>query len=286
MCGLDTETAPPEYNPDGPNVNEERVLSCALALVGGGGETWAHEYRFNPGFSIPPESSAIHGIHDEDLADCPPFEAEAEAILDVLMAAAEEGQALVAYNAAYDLTVLDREFKRVGIDPSALWKVLLVVDPMVIDRMLDTYRRGKKKLENVTAIWNARAKRQQEAAGIEWKADRLLERAHGAVHTATDDAVGVCRLAWLLAAFGVVYSYERPIWQNERPDRDLVQRQQEWTAYKDDLPKLYQWVKAWRAADQLRLQAHWAASDNPDIRRKAEGVRPEWPVYPEGVKIG
>jgi hypothetical protein len=42
MCGLDCETTRELWDPReaGPNVQEERIVSCGIALVGGGGETW------------------------------------------------------------------------------------------------------------------------------------------------------------------------------------------------------------------------------------------------------
>jgi DNA polymerase-3 subunit epsilon len=209
MCGLDAETTREEWDADdgGPDVQEERLVSCAVALVGGGGDTWSHVWLINPGFSIPPESTAIHGIHDEDVRDSPPFTEVAEDVLDVLGDAAEQRLALVAYNAAFDCTVLDRNMRRAGIDPerlARLWAALRVVDPMLIDRMLDTFRKGSRKLPDTSAIWNARAARASAAEGREWKPAALLHRARSGPHEAAEDAIAGCRLAWLLASFGCV----------------------------------------------------------------------------------
>jgi DNA polymerase-3 subunit epsilon len=287
MCGLDTETTRPEWaEGEGPDVNEERVLSVGLALVGGGGETWSHTWLVNPGFAIPPESTAIHGIHDEDVAGAPPFEDIAEDMLDVLEDAAAERMALVAFNAPYDLTVADRNLKRAGVDVdrvARLWTELRVVDPMLLDRMLDTYRRGSRKLPHVTAIWEARARRRVEAEGRVWKGSgRPLNRARDAAHDAAEDAIATCRLAWLQAAFGEVYSYEMPVRANRNPPADQVAKQRQWDTTKDDLDRLFEWQRQYRREDQERLRDLWRAEGNP----RWEGVRPEWPVYPEGVKVG
>lgn len=287
MCGLDTETTRETWDPNdaGPDVQEERVVSCGIALVGGGGETWSHTWLVNPGFSIPPESTAIHGIHDDDVKDCPPFAEVAQDIFDLLMSAAEQRMALVVYNAPFDCTVIDRNLRRAGIEDSALkvlWSILKCVDPMVLDRMLDTYRAGSRKLPDTTAIWNARAARAQAARGREWKPAALLNRARGGAHVAGEDAIATCRLAYLVAVFGCVYSYDRPVWENNNPDRDLMARQAEWEATINDLDALHEWQRRWRYDDQLRLKALWERKGNP----KAAGVRPEWPVYPVGVKVG
>jgi DNA polymerase-3 subunit epsilon len=84
----------------------------------------------------------------------------------------------VIYNAPYDLTVLDRELRRHGWPPFDT--LPMIVDPLVIDRALDRYRRGSRKLVDVC-------------------------RHHGVTlseldaHTAEGDAVAAARLAWKLA---------------------------------------------------------------------------------------
>jgi DNA polymerase III epsilon subunit-like protein len=288
MCGLDTETTRPEWDAEdsGPDVQQERIVSVGIALVGGGGATWSHTWLVNPGFPMPPESTAIHGIHDEDVADAPSWDETAEDVLDVLWTAANDRMALVAYNAAYDCTVLDRNLRRAGVGPDvlqALWFELRVVDPLLIDRMLDTYRRGSRKLPSVTAIWEARAKRRVEEAGREWKGSgKPLDRGRDGRHDAAEDAIAVCRLAWLQAAFGEVYSYDRPLRTHDRPPGDMVARQRHWEATVDDLDALFTWQREYRREDQQQLADKWRAEGNP----RWETVRPEWPVYPEGVKVG
>jgi DNA polymerase-3 subunit epsilon len=293
MLGIDCETTREQWDTAGPDVNEERICEVSVALVGGGQETWSHSWLINPGFSIPPESTAIHGISDADVAGAPVWEDVAEELLDVIAEATDQGVPLVAYNAAYDCTVLDREFKRFtagqfapGEEASLSWVpnwgLVRVVDPMIVDRMLDTFRKGSRKLPNTVAIWNARAQRLYAAQGREWRAGELLERERSGPHEAAKDAIAACRLAWLLCATGEVYSYDRPIRTHDRPDREMLAVQARWDREKDDLALLHEWQRAWRYADQERLREKWRAEGNP----RWEGVRPEWPVYPEGVKIG
>ena len=40
--------------------------------------------RVNPGVPIPPEATAIHGITDDDVADCPTFRAIAPSLVRFL----------------------------------------------------------------------------------------------------------------------------------------------------------------------------------------------------------
>jgi DNA polymerase-3 subunit epsilon len=66
----------------------------------------------NPGIPIPPDTTAIHGIKDEDVAKAPAFRAIARNLMTFL-----EGCDLAGYNAIkFDLPVLAEEFLRINID--------------------------------------------------------------------------------------------------------------------------------------------------------------------------
>ncbi len=72
-------------------------------------------------------------------------------IAALLAAAVTNGTPIVAFNAGYDLGILDAELARNGL-PSLAERLgpkrdlRPVVDPLVLDRHLDRYRRGKRKL--------------------------------------------------------------------------------------------------------------------------------------------
>ncbi len=68
--------------------------------------------RVNPGIPIPPKTTAIHGIRDEDVANSPTFKEVARNLAAFL-----EGCDLAGYNAIkFDIPVLAEEFLRVNID--------------------------------------------------------------------------------------------------------------------------------------------------------------------------
>jgi len=68
--------------------------------------------RVNPGMPIPPKSTAIHGIKDEDVAKSPTFKEVAKKLAMFL-----EGCDLSGYNAIkFDIPVLAEEFLRVNVD--------------------------------------------------------------------------------------------------------------------------------------------------------------------------
>ncbi len=67
-----------------------------------------HRY-LNPERSIPEESTAVHGIKDEDVLDCPAFSDLAEEFLAFV-----DGAELIIHNAAFDLMFLDTELQWIG----------------------------------------------------------------------------------------------------------------------------------------------------------------------------
>lgn len=67
--------------------------------------------RFKPTMPIPAEATAIHGITDEDVAQCQPFASFAPTLHNRL-----SGKDLAGYNLArFDLVLLDEEFRRCGL---------------------------------------------------------------------------------------------------------------------------------------------------------------------------
>ncbi len=142
MWGFDTETT-------GVDPMTDRIVTAALVRRHGAHHdvtTWL----IDPGVAIPAEASAIHGITTEHARahGRPPAEA-LEEIARMLATGLRAGAAVVAYNAAFDLSLLDAELARHGLAGLAARlgrPVRPVVDPLVLDRALDRYRRGKRRL--------------------------------------------------------------------------------------------------------------------------------------------
>lgn len=83
-----------------------------------------YNQRFNPdGMPIPEESTAVHGIRDEDVKDCPTFSQEAQQVLDFI-----EGCDLAGYNIIrYDIPMLAEEFQRAQLPFSTTTRRILDV---------------------------------------------------------------------------------------------------------------------------------------------------------------
>ena len=60
----------------GTNINTDRIVEICYLKVYPNGNEEAKTLRINPEMHIPEASSAIHGIYDADVADCPTFRRE------------------------------------------------------------------------------------------------------------------------------------------------------------------------------------------------------------------
>ena len=108
----------------------------------------------DPGCDIPAAAEAIHGISTETARreGCPL--ADAVAILhSMLEKALEDRVPVVAMNASFDVTIATVLFRNFGFAPVA-WRAL--IDPLVIDRQMDRYRSGKRRLEALCRTYGVR----------------------------------------------------------------------------------------------------------------------------------
>jgi DNA polymerase III epsilon subunit-like protein len=56
----------------GTDPKTNRIIEVSVLKLTPGGEADHRTRRVNPGVPIPPEATAVHGISDDDVADCPP----------------------------------------------------------------------------------------------------------------------------------------------------------------------------------------------------------------------
>jgi DNA polymerase-3 subunit epsilon len=130
----------------GIDVDTCRIVTAHVGVLGASGEVIERrEWIVDPGVEIPTAASLIHGVSTErarlEGRSAPTAVAE---IVAALADVAGRGLPIVAYNAAYDLTLLEREAIRYGLTP--LPGPGPVIDPLVIDKAVDRYRRGKRTL--------------------------------------------------------------------------------------------------------------------------------------------
>lgn len=136
----------------GIDVETSRIVSAHVGRLDASGHVVERrDWLVDPGVEIPAGATAVHGITTEHAravgAPAPQAVAEIVAALRTLF---DRGTPVVAYNAPYDFTLLHREAMRYGIAP--LDSPGPIVDPLVIDKAVDKYRRGKRTLE-ITALF-------------------------------------------------------------------------------------------------------------------------------------
>lgn len=167
-----------DFETTGIDVETARVVTASIIAIGAEpGQVHERAWLVDPGVEIPAEASAIHGVTTEQArAGGTPAEQAVGEIVGEVLAAHSTGHPLVLYNAAYDLTLLDRESRRhYGV---GLPDLCPVIDPFVIDRHVDRYRKGKRTLSAACEHYNVRL---------------------DAAHTSASDAVSAARVAWRIA---------------------------------------------------------------------------------------
>ena len=96
----------------GTNINSDRIVEICYLKVYPNGNEESKTMRINPEMPIPAEASAVHGIYDADIADCPTFKEVARNIANDI-----EGCDLAGFNSnRFDIPVLAEEFLRAGVD--------------------------------------------------------------------------------------------------------------------------------------------------------------------------
>jgi DNA polymerase-3 subunit epsilon len=231
---FDTETT-------GPDPNQDRIVTAALVVRGGGRADKVMSWLINPGVPIPAEATEVHGIDDAKAAGgSAPGEA-LDDIADQLAKGLLYGMPVVAFNLSFDWTVLARELERHKLPPMSErlpgLKVPALVDPHVIDKQVDKYVKGtgQRKLKPTC-----------ERYGVEledW-------------HTAEADA-----LAALLIAEAQFERY---------PQLNTMGPQQ-----------LFAAQKAWRAEQQAGLQRWFRTKATPEQGGDpAKVIDGSWPLVP------
>ncbi len=152
LLGFDTETT-------GVNPFRDRIVTAALVGRGPAG-TWQRTWLIDPKVEIPEQAAAIHGISTEYArANGVDAASALEEIAAELTAAFQNQIPVVAFNAAFDLTIIESELERHGLTTigERLGRPLSpVVDPLVLDRALDRYRPGKRKLGDLIEIYGVK----------------------------------------------------------------------------------------------------------------------------------
>lgn len=268
--GLDFET-------DGRDPLDARIITAGLvSLTPGNPPQEMPEVMLQPERDIPAEATAVNHITTEMAREGGmPREAGIAEIVTTIAELAGETRPLVAHNASYDLTVLDREMRRVGMGSlstdidTGLVSLRVggrqvarfpVIDTMVLDKAVDRYRPGKRQLSYVAAHYG-------------------VPMAEGAAHGATADVVACLRIAIRIASICSMHPDEIFGMYGERRDpRGLGRHMALIGAY--SLERLHEAQHGWAAEQAAGLRDHFIATGKQAEAKTVDGT---WPFRPVPV---
>ena len=96
----------------GVDVAKDRIVELCYIKIFPNGNEESKSMRINPCMPIPPHSSEVHGIYDEDVKDCPTFADIASELYNTF-----QGCDLAGFNSnKFDIPLLCEEFLRQGMD--------------------------------------------------------------------------------------------------------------------------------------------------------------------------
>lgn len=91
---------------------KDRIVEISLIKVYPDGHEEVRTRRINPECHIPEESTAVHGITDDDVRDCPTFRQVAKSLASMI-----QGCDIAGYNSnRFDVPLLGEEFIRAGVE--------------------------------------------------------------------------------------------------------------------------------------------------------------------------
>lgn len=269
VCAFDLETT-------GTDVDTDRIVTACVALLQPAEPTWKvqpHTWLADPGIDIPEGATAVHGIttayakeHGQDPAET------VDQVATLLARNVFVQIPIVAANAAFDLTLLDRECRRHAlptVDERA-GHPAVVVDVMVLDRHLDPWRKGGRKLTDLCSTYNVRI---------------------DGAHDSTFDALAAARIAYRLAQWSqldhaeLVRMYRDPQIRNRYGERhqpsDIADR---FLALgRLTLPQLHTAQVRWRAEQVRSLHAYLAKKSAREGAEPPGPMYEQWPVVPVGA---
>ncbi len=149
LAAFDTETT-------GVDVETDRIVSAAVVVQDAPGtRPRVSRWLVDPGVPVPAAATAVHGLTEEHLQRNGRWPAPVmHEIAEELAEQAAAGRPLVVMNAPFDLTLLDRELRRHRASSLDRWfeaTPMLVLDPRVLDKHLDRYRKGRRTLTDLCA---------------------------------------------------------------------------------------------------------------------------------------
>ena len=143
---FDTETT-------GIDPANDRIVTAFVGILDANGDVErGTDWLADPGVEIPERATEVHGISTEMAQqEGEPAPEVTAKIANSLAWVARHNLPLVVFNAPYDLTLLAAECRRHGVEMPMLGEQ--VVDPLIIDRQVDRFRKGKRTLSDCASVY-------------------------------------------------------------------------------------------------------------------------------------
>lgn len=159
----------------GVDVTSDRIVTAHVGVLDAAGTVLtARDWLADPGIAIPEGATAVHGITTAHArAHGRPAPIVVAEVVDALRGILDAGIPVVAYNAPYDFSLLKHEALRHGVAP--ILSPAPVIDPLVVDKAYDRWRRGKRTLTVVAEHYAVRLDGAHEASADAVAAGRVAQ---------------------------------------------------------------------------------------------------------------
>jgi DNA polymerase-3 subunit epsilon len=228
---------------DGKDPEEARLIEAALIHVNPGKPRREKIWLAQPTRPIPQEATGVHGISTEHA------EVNGKPLSDVLQeivstfSAWNKTNAVIAHNACFDLTLLDRNLHReLGIDLEIRGPV---IDTLLLDKCCDQWRPGSRQLVDTVKHYRL----------------NLVN-----AHSAAADALAAGQVAWRMATMRN--------WPYGRYGPSALEREARLMVAAGDAASLHRAQQRWYRTTQLELAAYFRTSRAVEsIERKVADCR-------------
>jgi DNA polymerase-3 subunit epsilon len=250
----------------GINVYEDRIVTATVGTLTPG-TPWQVDTRswlIDPGVDIPEAATAVHGITTVQAKEH--GEQPAGALNDVAFRLARlflAGTPVIGMNIVFDFTILDRELRRHDLptlDERLGYPISPVVDVLVLDKFVDPYRKGGRKLTDLCEFYGVR-----------------LDGAHDSAF----DALAAARIAYRMAQradFTVEQTTHLYAQLGRKKPAEIAARFAELGAMSP--AELHEAQVGWRREQCDGLREYF---DNRG--QKHDGVPGDWPMIPHRAEV-
>lgn len=270
----------------GINVFDDRIVTACAAIVAADGRlVFQRDWLLDPGVDIPAGATEVHGITTEHAREHGIDAASGvKEIANAIRYAVRSNIPIVAFNAAYDLSLLNAECVRHGLGALTDFcdaPIRPVIDPFCIDKAVDKYRKGKRQLSAVCEHYAV-----------------ALDNAHNAAA----DALGAFAVARVLAErCGMASTELAALYRDRRYPSEMARAFQNLGNL--SLAQLHQAQIGWYAEQSDSLARYWrsqaeelrhrlqgvfgddearaiAAQELAELEARIDSIRDEWPIAP------